>query len=51
MGCYFDNLMHKLLGLNLEDDAWQSLYHFSVGGAVEDNRLSTLPAYGHLAPR
>jgi hypothetical protein len=27
---------------------WQSLYHFTVGRAVEDPRLSTLPAYGHL---
>ena len=50
MGCYFDDLVHRLLDLNLADDAWQSLYHFTVGGAVEDERLSTLPAYGHLPP-
>ena len=25
---------------------WQSLYHFTVGGPVEDPRLTTLPAYG-----
>jgi hypothetical protein len=25
--------------------AWQSLYHFTVGGAVDDARLQTLPAY------
>jgi len=24
-----------------------SLYHFTTGGAVEDPRLTTLPAYGH----
>jgi len=24
---------------------WQSLYHFTVGGPIEDNRLTTLPAY------
>jgi SagB-type dehydrogenase family enzyme len=51
MGCYFDDLVHELLGMNLEDDTWQSLYHFTVGGAVEDERLTTLPAYGHLPPK
>ncbi len=51
MGCYFDDLMHQLLDMNLADDAWQSLYHFTVGGALEDERLTTLPAYDHLAPR
>ena len=50
MGCYFDDLVHQLLDLDLADDAWQSLYHFTVGGAVEDERLTTLPAYGHLVP-
>ncbi len=50
MGCYFDDVVHQLLGMNLTDDAWQSLYHFTVGGAVEDRRLTTLPAYGHLPP-
>ena len=48
IGCYFDNLMHLGLGLDLEDDAWQSLYHFTVGGAVEDTRLITLQPYFHL---
>ena len=50
MGCYFDDFVHQLLGMNLADDAWQSLYHFTVGGALEDERLTTLPAYGHLPP-
>jgi hypothetical protein len=27
-----------MLDLNLADNAWQSLYHFTVGGAVVDNR-------------
>jgi SagB-type dehydrogenase family enzyme len=44
IGCFFDDAMHALLGLR--DDSWQSLYHFTVGTAVEDARLSTLPAYG-----
>ena len=50
MGCYFDDFVHQLLGINPADDAWQSLYHFTVGGAVDDERLTTLPAYGHLPP-
>jgi SagB-type dehydrogenase family enzyme len=43
IGCFFDDEMHGLLGLR--DDAWQSLYHFTTGGAVDDTRLSTLPPY------
>jgi len=50
MGCYFDDFVHQLLGIDLSNDAWQSLYHFTVGGAVDDNRLTTLAAYGHLPP-
>ena len=37
--------------LEPDDDTWQSLYHFTVGGAVEDDRLQTMPAYEHLGPR
>ena len=51
IGCYFDDLMHGLLGLETGDDTWQSLYHFTVGGAVDDDRLQTLPAYEHLGRR
>jgi hypothetical protein len=29
---------------------WQSFYHFTVGGPVEDLRLTTLPAYGRALP-
>jgi SagB-type dehydrogenase family enzyme len=50
MGCYFDDFVHRLIDLNLAEGAWQSLYHFTVGGAVEDERLTTLLAYGHLLP-
>ena len=48
MGCYFDDFVHQLFDIDLSDDAWQSLYHFTVGGAVDDVCLTTLPAYGHL---
>lgn len=43
IGCYFDDPVHEIFGL--EGRAFQSLYHFTVGGAVDDPRLTTLPAY------
>ena len=43
IGCYFDDAMHDVLGLR--DRAYQDLYHFTIGGPVEDTRLTTLPSY------
>ena len=43
IGCFFDDGVHDLLGL--EGQSYQSLYHFTVGHPVEDERLTTLPAY------
>jgi hypothetical protein len=43
IGCFFDDAVHTALGLGKE--AFQSLYHFTVGHPVEDGRLMTLPAY------
>jgi hypothetical protein len=43
IGCFFDDSVHEFLGL--EGNQYQSLYHFTVGGPVEDSRLMTLPAY------
>jgi SagB-type dehydrogenase family enzyme len=54
IGCYFDDEVHRLLGLDSEataGTAWQSLYHFTIGGPIEDRRLSTEPPYAHLADR
>ena len=48
IGCFFDDAFHHLLGLDPASDEWQSLYHFTVGGAIDDTRLTTLPAYHHL---
>jgi len=48
IGCYFDDALHALIGL--EDDAWQDLYHFTVGTPVADRRLQTYPPYDHLPP-
>ncbi len=43
IGCYFDDPVHEAFGITSRE--WQSVYHFTVGGPVEDTRLTTLPAY------
>jgi SagB-type dehydrogenase family enzyme len=43
IGCYFDDVIHETLGLT--DRRFRDLYHFTVGGAVEDRRLTTRPGY------
>ena len=48
IGCFFDDPVHRVLGW-YPDTRFQSLYHFTVGGAVEDHRLTTLPPYGELS--
>jgi len=46
IGCFFDNGVHDMLGLQNND--LQSLYHFTVGSPLTDDRLQTLPPYAHL---
>ena len=46
IGCFFDDAIHDLLGIS--DRRLQMLYGFTVGGPVEDSRLTTEPAYFHL---
>lgn len=43
IGAYFDDLVHKVPGI--DGHGLQSMYHFTVGGPVDDSRLTTLPAY------
>lgn len=43
IGCFFDDPVHELLGLS--GSAWQSLYHFTVGRALDDARIESAPAY------
>ncbi|GJM21459.1 MAG: hypothetical protein DHS20C15_13740 [Planctomycetota bacterium] len=43
IGCFFDDPVHALAGLR--DARFQSLYHFTVGGAVHDPRLMDEPPY------
>ena len=43
IGCFFDDADHEVLGL--KDDQFQVIYHYAAGMAVDDPRLTTLPAY------
>jgi len=43
IGCFFDSAVHEMLGIASED--LRTIYHFTSGGAVEDDRLQTLPPY------
>ena len=43
IGCFLDDPVHELFGL--QGTNYQSLYHFTVGGPIEDARLTTLPPY------
>jgi SagB-type dehydrogenase family enzyme len=43
IGCFLDDEFHALLGLQTQQ--FQSLYHFTIGRAVFDTRVSTLPPY------
>ena len=49
IGCFFDGPVHRVLGWHPHTQ-FQSLYHFTVGGPVEDHRLTTLPPYGPAPP-
>lgn len=46
IGCFFDDPVHEVVGI--KKLTLQSLYHFTIGGPVEDSRLQTLPPYGHV---
>ncbi len=48
IGCFFDDPVHDIIAVR--GLSFQSLYHFTIGGPVEDRRLQTLPAYHHLKP-
>lgn len=46
IGCYFDDAVHDLLGI--DTPAMQVLYHFTVGVPMADQRITTEPPYSHL---
>jgi hypothetical protein len=41
--------VHELLGL--QGEAWQVMYHFTVGDSIEGKRLQTHPPYAHIQDR
>lgn len=43
IGCYFDDACHELLGL--AGKSFQSLYHFTIGSPLLDERISSHPPY------
>ena len=43
IGCFYDDAVHDMAGLS--GNAWQSVYHFSMGVPVDDERLTTEPGY------
>jgi len=43
IGCFFDDAVHQTFGLT--DGRWQSVYHFTVGLPVVDDRIETTPPY------
>lgn len=44
IGCFMDDPVHRLLGI--KGIEYQDLYHFTVGGPVEDPRMTMDAAYG-----
>ena len=49
IGCFFDDVVHDALGL--VGARFRDFYHFTVGGAVEDRRLTTRPGYDDVVTR
>ena len=49
IGCFFDDEVHDMLAI--QEHGLQSLYHFTIGGPLTDDRLETLPPYAHLQGR
>lgn len=43
IGCFFDDPVHQLCGL--ADTQYQSVYHFTVGTPISDERIETGPPY------
>jgi len=43
IGCFFDEPTHSAFGISTS--RWRSLYHFTMGGPVDDPRLQSWAAY------
>jgi len=46
IGCFLDDLFHSVLGI--KNSSFQSLYHFTIGRAIFDSRLTTLRPYSKI---
>ncbi len=46
IGCFLDDMLHSLIGL--KSNIYQSLYHFTVGRAIVDTRITTNDPYLNL---
>ncbi len=44
IGCFFDDPVHDIAGL-AGGGRWQSVYHFTVGTPIVDERIETSPPY------
>lgn len=54
IGCFLDDEVHHLLGLSsagAQGGRYQAVYHFAVGKALVDPRISALPAYSGRSRR
>jgi len=43
IGCYLDDVMHRMLGF--QESSYQTLYHFTIGRAIIDTRMSMREPY------
>ena len=43
IGCFFDDPVHQLIGVG--DSRYQSVYHFTIGTPISDERIETGPPY------
>ena len=51
IGCFFDEATHRVVGIGgpgRSERRFRTIYHFTLGGPVEDTRIRTAPPYGHL---
>jgi nitroreductase len=49
IGCFLDDEVHRLLGLT--DERFQAVYHFALGRAIADARISSTFAYSGRSRR
>ncbi|MCF6243593.1 MAG: SagB family peptide dehydrogenase [Sulfurovum sp.] len=45
IGCFLDDMLHEVIGLQANE--YQTLYHFTVGRGLVDERLSTIKPYAN----